>query len=542
MSAAAARPRRAVVPAPESHREWAELVGSAPQLAATMRRYLVQLTTFLAPRSVDAADSTLRQFARWLVDQHRRRRRRRHHPHATSRTTRCGSPRSPAPRARRWRRTPDANGCGMIRIFFERLIEWDWPDAPAATRSCTATSHRDPNRSPSSSPTTTPPSSWPPPAPTRSRATGSSSRSSPAPGYAPASSATSPPTPSPTSATPTGSGSRSASSATTATSRSTPTSSSSSPTGPPTNADHIRRHRRLLADDHAPDRPAHRAPHRRHASAATAGIGHVHPHQLRHTLATQAINRGMRLEAIAALLGHRSLEMTLIYARIADRVVADEYAAVCRPDRRPLQHRRRPRRAPRRDRDRRHDPPPPRSPRPHARQRPLHPPRRTRLPHGIRLRDLRLLPDRHPSSSPSSSANATTPATTTKPTAPPSSTTSSTHRPDDALDNDHPYNADDQPLTVDVCNRTARSLLDLPGRVPAQHLLEGDAAFHPGERGAEAEVDAVPERDVVVEAAMDVEPVGVGVLALVATGRPGDEQHLRVPRAWSDAVQLDVVL
>ena len=40
----------------------------APQLAATMRRYLIQLATFLAPRSVDAADNTLRQFARWLVD------------------------------------------------------------------------------------------------------------------------------------------------------------------------------------------------------------------------------------------------------------------------------------------------------------------------------------------------------------------------------------------------------------------------------------------------------------------------------------------
>jgi hypothetical protein len=63
-------------------------------------------------------------------------------------------------------------------------------------------------------------------------------------------------------------------------------------------------------------------------TARKAGIGHVHPHQLRHTLATQAINRGMRLEAIAALLGHRSMEMTLTYARIADRVVADEYEAV----------------------------------------------------------------------------------------------------------------------------------------------------------------------------------------------------------------------
>lgn len=64
------------------------------------------------------------------------------------------------------------------------------------------------------------------------------------------------------------------------------------------------------------------------AVAEAAGIGHVSPHQLRHTLATQAINRGMSLEAIAALLGHRSLRMTLVYARIADRTVADEYFKV----------------------------------------------------------------------------------------------------------------------------------------------------------------------------------------------------------------------
>lgn len=62
--------------------------------------------------------------------------------------------------------------------------------------------------------------------------------------------------------------------------------------------------------------------------AKAAGIGHVSPHQLRHTLATQAINRGMSLEAIAALLGHRSLRMTMVYARIADRTVADEYFKV----------------------------------------------------------------------------------------------------------------------------------------------------------------------------------------------------------------------
>lgn len=61
--------------------------------------------------------------------------------------------------------------------------------------------------------------------------------------------------------------------------------------------------------------------------ARIAGIGHVHPHQLRHTMATQAINNGMSLEAIAAMLGHRSMRMTLVYARIADRTVADQYFA-----------------------------------------------------------------------------------------------------------------------------------------------------------------------------------------------------------------------
>jgi len=63
-------------------------------------------------------------------------------------------------------------------------------------------------------------------------------------------------------------------------------------------------------------------------TARAAGIGHVSPHRLRHTLATQAINRGMSLEAIAALLGHRSMRMTMVYARIANRTVADEYFSV----------------------------------------------------------------------------------------------------------------------------------------------------------------------------------------------------------------------
>ena len=48
----------------------------------------------------------------------------------------------------------------------------------------------------------------------------------------------------------------------------------------------------------------------------------------RHTMATQFIDQGMSLEVIAALLGHRSMRMTLTYARISNRTVAEEYFRV----------------------------------------------------------------------------------------------------------------------------------------------------------------------------------------------------------------------
>jgi hypothetical protein len=55
------------VPSDVSNREWAALAVTAPVMTATMRRYLVQLTTFLAPSSVIVADHTLRQLAGWLT-------------------------------------------------------------------------------------------------------------------------------------------------------------------------------------------------------------------------------------------------------------------------------------------------------------------------------------------------------------------------------------------------------------------------------------------------------------------------------------------
>jgi len=91
-----------------------------------------------------------------------------------------------------------------------------------------------------------------------------------------------------------------------------------------TNAVHIARTGRLLTDD-VSNVDRHRVARMVRRIAKNAGIGWVHPHQLRHTLATQAINRGMRLESVAALLGHKNLEMTMVYAHIADATVAEEY-------------------------------------------------------------------------------------------------------------------------------------------------------------------------------------------------------------------------
>ena len=60
-------------------------------------------------------------------------------------------------------------------------------------------------------------------------------------------------------------------------------------------------------------------------SAHTAGIGHVTPHQLRHTYATALVNAGVSLQALMALLGHVSAEMSLRYAHLFDATVRAEY-------------------------------------------------------------------------------------------------------------------------------------------------------------------------------------------------------------------------
>lgn len=57
-----------------------------------------------------------------------------------------------------------------------------------------------------------------------------------------------------------------------------------------------------------------------------AGIDGLHPHLLRHTAATDLLNRGMDVTQLKALLGHESLDTTMIYAKVTEDKVQSSHA------------------------------------------------------------------------------------------------------------------------------------------------------------------------------------------------------------------------
>jgi site-specific recombinase XerD len=60
--------------------------------------------------------------------------------------------------------------------------------------------------------------------------------------------------------------------------------------------------------------------------AAGQAVGvNVYPHRLRHTAATQLLNAGCRITSIQKFLGHKELSTTMIYARVHDQTVEDDY-------------------------------------------------------------------------------------------------------------------------------------------------------------------------------------------------------------------------
>src|SRR6266508_718499 len=60
-------------------------------------------------------------------------------------------------------------------------------------------------------------------------------------------------------------------------------------------------------------------------AADLAGLEHITPHKLRHTYATALVNAGVSLQALMALLGHMSAEMSLRYGRLFDTTVRADY-------------------------------------------------------------------------------------------------------------------------------------------------------------------------------------------------------------------------
>lgn len=51
------------------------------------------------------------------------------------------------------------------------------------------------------------------------------------------------------------------------------------------------------------------------------------PHRLRHTLATLLINEGMPIVSLQKFLGHQDINQTLIYARVHNGTIRQQFAA-----------------------------------------------------------------------------------------------------------------------------------------------------------------------------------------------------------------------
>jgi site-specific recombinase XerD len=305
-------PHAAEVATTELDRRWLPLHNKRPQLAATAQRYLEQISISLSPSSVRVADQTLRGLCTFLADEH---------PHVST-FTQVGRPEIEDYKkhlvgrpGQKLDTSATANTVrqrlGTVRTFFDRIIEWDWPDAPARTPIFSidlpiiddplpkflddaqaaallrvASADPDPlhrlvihlllrtgmrvgelSRLEANAVVTMRDGHW-----------------------------------------------------------------LRIPLGKLHNDRYIPLHPLLVElltdwkvrhDDHGTGllltrngRPLALNMIARIVTntATTAGIGHVHPHQLRHTFATQAVNRGMRIEAIGQMLGHKTLRMTLIYA------------------------------------------------------------------------------------------------------------------------------------------------------------------------------------------------------------------------------------
>ena len=142
MTAAAPLPAVTATPRPtvpmirlsKLDQNWAPTARRQPQLAATARRYLEQISISLSPSSVAVADQALRMFCLFLADTHPDVScfKEVHRPivedFKTWLVARPGVKVDTSASSNTVRQR-----LGTIRTFFDRIIEWDWTDAPART-------------------------------------------------------------------------------------------------------------------------------------------------------------------------------------------------------------------------------------------------------------------------------------------------------------------------------------------------------------------------------------------------------------------------
>ena len=110
---------------------WEQLAASVPDIVATMRRYLDQIACVLRPGSVVNTDQALRAFAGFLVEtapevtstaQVTRRHIEDYKPWLAKR---------PGQNKARVTTATLAHRLGTLRMFFVRIDEWGWDQAPA---------------------------------------------------------------------------------------------------------------------------------------------------------------------------------------------------------------------------------------------------------------------------------------------------------------------------------------------------------------------------------------------------------------------------
>jgi hypothetical protein len=110
---------------------WEQLAGTVPQVTVPMRRYLEQIACVLRPGSVSGADLALRSFAAFLAETS---------PATASLagiTRRHAGDFKPWLAARPGQNKPRlttatiAHRLGTLRMFFVRIDEWGWDEAPS---------------------------------------------------------------------------------------------------------------------------------------------------------------------------------------------------------------------------------------------------------------------------------------------------------------------------------------------------------------------------------------------------------------------------